>query len=70
MSLWLTEDELIELTGYKTSRKQKEALARLSLPFRSRPADGFPLVNRSLFERELVGRERRRGPRLEHVRQQ
>jgi hypothetical protein len=49
MSLWLTEDELIELTGYRQRDKQKKALAELRVAFRSRPADGFPLVLRSLF---------------------
>jgi hypothetical protein len=70
MTLWLTPEELCELTGYRTSRKQKQALAELAVPFRSRPADGFPLVDRAFFERELVGRERVRRPKLEHVRQQ
>jgi hypothetical protein len=49
MSLWLTEDELIELTGYRQREKQRKALAELRVPFRSRPADGLPLVLRSLF---------------------
>ena len=46
MSLWLTEDELIELTGYKRQQRQKHALAAMAIPFRSRAADGFPLVLR------------------------
>jgi hypothetical protein len=49
MSLWLTEDELIELTGYRQREKQRRALAELRVQFRSRPADGFPLVARALF---------------------
>jgi hypothetical protein len=49
MSLWLTEDELIELTGYRQVTKQRQALAELRVQFRSRPADGFPLVARALF---------------------
>jgi hypothetical protein len=54
MGLWLTEEELVELTGYKTSRRQKLALAEMALIFRSRPADGFPLVDRWQFEGEIV----------------
>ncbi len=49
MSLWLTDDELIELTGYRQVAKQRQALAELRVQFRSRPADGFPLVARALF---------------------
>ena len=49
MSLWLTEDELVTLTGYKRLSMQKKALAELRIPFRSRPLDGFPLVLRSHF---------------------
>jgi len=47
VSLWLTPEELIELTGYKTSRCQKRALGEMSVPFKSRPADGYPLVLRA-----------------------
>jgi hypothetical protein len=50
MSLWLTKEELIELTGYKLSKRQKLALADMAIPFRSRSADGFPLVERAQFE--------------------
>ena len=50
MSLWLSAEELIELTGYKTSRRQKLALAEMNLRFYSRPLDGFPLVERWQFE--------------------
>jgi hypothetical protein len=49
MSLWLTDDELYDLTGYRQREKQRKALAELRVAFRSRPADGFPLVMRSLF---------------------
>jgi Domain of unknown function (DUF4224) len=53
MSLWLTREELVELTGFKSSRRQKLALTGMGLVFRSRPADGFPLVDRWQFEGEL-----------------
>jgi len=43
MSLWLSKEELVELTGYK-----------MGLKFRSRPLDGFPLVDRWQFEGEIV----------------
>lgn len=69
MSLWLTEDELIELTGYKTKRKQREALGALRVAFRVRPQDGFPLVDRSQFETHpvLTRPTRRREPRLDSL---
>lgn len=46
MSLWLTADELIDLTGFRQRTHQKAALAQLGVAFRIRPADGFPLVLR------------------------
>jgi Domain of unknown function (DUF4224) len=46
MSLYLTREELTELTGYKQLSRIKLALAQLGVRFRSRPADGFPLVDR------------------------
>jgi hypothetical protein len=54
MSLWLSKDELVELTGYKRAARQKLALGQLGLKFRSRPLDGFPLVDRWQFEGEIV----------------
>lgn len=55
MSLWLSKEELIELTGYKRAGRQKLALGQMGLKFRSRPLDGFPLVDRWQFEGETVG---------------
>ncbi len=51
MSLWLTDDEVTELTGKKQNPKRIEALARLTprVVFRVR-ADGFPLVDRAQFQ--------------------
>lgn len=46
MSLFLDDDELHELTGYRHRAKQKMALAKLGVQFRIRPADGYPLVHR------------------------
>ena len=54
MSLWLSKEELIELTGYKRAGRQKLALGQMGLKFRSRPLDGFPLVDRWQFEGEIV----------------
>jgi hypothetical protein len=54
MSLWLSKEELVELTGYKRAGRQKLALGRMGLKFRSRPLDGFPLVDRWQFEGEIV----------------
>lgn len=53
MSLWLTEKELIDLTGKKHRSKQIEVLSSLRPPvkFRVRPEDSFPLVDRCQFER-------------------
>ena len=50
MSLWLSKEELIELTGYKRAGRQKLALGQMGLKFRIRPLDGFPLVDRWQFE--------------------
>lgn len=71
MGLWLTKDELVELTGYKTNRKQKLALAQMSLKFISRPSDGFPLVYRWQFEGEIIrpqARTRRTEPNFAAIR--
>jgi hypothetical protein len=50
MSLWLSDDELTELTGYKQRDKRLHALTDMSVKFRVRPADLFILVERHLFE--------------------
>lgn len=51
MSLWLTEDELVELTGKKQRKLQAEVLGKLRPPvkFRVREEDSFPLVDRWQF---------------------
>lgn len=66
MSLWLSQEELEELTGRKKKKLQREALARMGVPFRSRDADGFPLVLRSFFQ-TLTKAEKRREPRLDLI---
>lgn len=60
MSLFLNEDELYELTGFRQRKQQKLALAELSVPFRSRPADGYPLVARIHFEQTETPRKKTR----------
>ncbi len=52
MSLWLTHEELVELTGKRQRAKQIEVLAQLKPPvkFRVRPHDSYPLVDRAQFE--------------------
>lgn len=52
MSLWLTHEELVTLTGKKHRKRQVEALAKMRPPvkFRVRPHDSFPLVDRVQFE--------------------
>lgn len=58
MSLWLNDDELAELTGYKRRELQKGALGQLKIKFRSRPSDGFPLVERAQFEGRVEAKTR------------
>ena len=62
MSLWLSEDEIVELTGYKHRERQRRALADLGVKWRTRPADGFPLVERAQFTEGLTGKGKRREP--------
>jgi hypothetical protein len=70
MTLWLTPEELEQLTGYKIRKHQKLALGKMNVPFRSRAADGYPLVDRVQFESHtvLTPPRRRREARLELVR--
>lgn len=49
MSLWLTREELETRTGYKRLSKMRIELARQGVKFTTR-RDGFPLVDRALFE--------------------
>lgn len=62
--MFLTPEELEELTGRKKKKLQRDALARMGVPFRLRVVDGYPLVLRSFFE-SLTKQERRREPRLD-----
>lgn len=65
MSLWLTDEELYELTKKRQRLKQIEVLSALRPPvrFRVRPEDNFPLVDRDQFTREgLTQKSRRREP--------
>jgi hypothetical protein len=48
-SIALNSEELQEVTGYKTARKQIDALALMEIPFKVRP-DGTPFVVRSALE--------------------
>lgn len=66
MSLFLTGEELLELTGRKKRKLQREALARMGIAFRSRDSDGFPLVLRSVLE-PLTNPQKRREPRLDLI---
>lgn len=60
MSPWLSQAELIELTGYRWHSKQVLALDKMGVKKRVRE-DGFPLVERAQFER-ATGYNRRRTP--------
>lgn len=66
MSLWLSDDEVADLTGKRQRRKQCDELARLGVKFRVR-GDGFPLVERWQFEGQPVAK-RRREPNWDAVR--
>jgi hypothetical protein len=49
VSLWLTHEELVELTDYKQRDKQIETLVELGVKFRVRKHDNFPIVDRYQF---------------------
>jgi Domain of unknown function (DUF4224) len=59
MSLWLTDEELVQLTGYKTASRQKVALGQMRIPFFSSAVDGFPQVDRRQFQSVLVRSEKK-----------
>lgn len=63
MSLWLTQDELVELTGKKQRKLQIEVLSTLRPPvkFRVREEDSFPLVDRWQFMEPPEHRRRKAG---------
>lgn len=65
MSLWLTPEELEELTGYKQRNGQKTALGKMGINFISREKDGYPLVARGQFDSRPDQPTRRREPRLD-----
>ena len=48
MTLYLSKDELTEMTGYRQRSRIVEALARMGVPFKLRARDGFPLVERKV----------------------
>lgn len=60
MSLWLSDDELTELTGAKHADKRLRALVAMGVKFRRRP-DGYLLVERHQFE---GGKQRKHEPNL------
>lgn len=70
MSLWLTPDELAELTGYRHKNSQKKALGKMGIHFVSRAMDGFPMVQRGQFEGRAEDKPtRRREPKLDWLKQ-
>lgn len=58
MSLWLSPEELVERTGFRTSKRQCLELARQGVRFTIRH-DGFPLVERYQFETLTRGKGKR-----------
>lgn len=67
MTIWLTEDDVALLTGYRRHGWQRKALAKMGIEFRTRP-DGFPLVEREQFiqcQKSIYpARQRRREPKF------
>lgn len=58
MSLWLTPEQLLELTGFTQRAKQVAALAELKVKFRLRPADGYPLVEAHQFRESPTAKQK------------
>ena len=56
-SLWLSDSELTELTGYSWKRKQQEALANMRIDFYVNPR-GRILVKRSVVEGGIAPKAR------------
>jgi hypothetical protein len=52
MALFLTEQEVAELTGKQRHGAQVRALARMGIQCRVRP-DGRPIVSRAAFEQAM-----------------
>jgi hypothetical protein len=50
--LTLTHEEIVEITGKKRPRSQREELRQIGIPFRLR-SDGSPIVLRAVVEMEL-----------------
>lgn len=53
---FLTDAEVVHLTGYEHKPEQAEALRKMGIPFRLRPRDGKPVVTWEAVN----GREKRR----------
>lgn len=70
MSLWLTDEELFELTGKRQRAKQIEILSayRPAIRFRVRPTDSFPLVDRAQFDEQLPQAGKRKRPDFDALR--
>lgn len=58
MSMFLTGEELTDLTGKKRKRAQSIALRQMGIDHIVRP-DGVPIVVRSYFETVLDGKSKR-----------
>lgn len=54
MSIFLDSEELVELTGFKTSRKQIEALTRGGFKFTINHRFGKPIVLRKEVENTMT----------------
>ena len=67
--MFLTQDELVELTGYKHRAKQVAVLVRMGYTPTQRPHDGRVLVLRAHVEAKLGGKpgKARREPDYSHL---
>lgn len=63
--MFITDDELRELTGFKHREKQKVALRQMGYAFTVRPTDGRVLVLRSHVEARHGGKPAKHRPEPE-----
>jgi hypothetical protein len=66
--MWLSTEELRDLTGYTHRKKQCEQLSKMGYAFTVRAIDGKPLVLRSHVEAKHGGKSRpRKEPDFAHL---
>lgn len=60
-NLFLTQEELLELTGYKYAKHQREWLTSEGVPFKANRM-GHPKVKRCLFSQDNAGMQQGHEP--------